>query len=105
GWNGLATRDITDFDQGRRTETDRVRGGLTYTLRHGLMVGVNAGRESNDLLSLDKRSSSTWGVQANWMPSPRTSLAASYEHRFFGESHSVVFSHRTPRTVWSFVDS
>lgn len=105
GWGLDASRQITDFETGRRTEDDRLRGSLRYAVRHGLVFGVNAGRESNDYTSVDKRSSTTWGANATWTPSPRTSLAASFEHRFFGKAHSLVFSHRSRRTVWSFADT
>jgi uncharacterized protein (PEP-CTERM system associated) len=41
----------------------------------------------------------------DWTPTERTQLSVTSEQRFFGNSHSISFEHRTPRTVWKYTDS
>jgi uncharacterized protein (PEP-CTERM system associated) len=105
GWSADASRQISDFSEGRHTESDRLVGALSYSGVPDFVLRLSAGRESNDLITIDKQSSSTWGLQTTWSPSVRTTLRADYEHRFFGSAHVLSFVHRSPRTVWTFVDS
>jgi uncharacterized protein (PEP-CTERM system associated) len=66
-----------------------------------LRLGAHVGRERTDLAVLGGESLAIWGAQVEWLPTERTSLAATVEHRFFGTAHQLQFSHRTPRTVWA----
>jgi uncharacterized protein (PEP-CTERM system associated) len=63
------------------------------------------GHESNNFVSLDKKGHNISGLGVDWRPSERTTASASIERRFFGNSHSVVLEHRSPRSVWSFRDT
>jgi len=105
GWTADASRFINDFDQGRRTESDRINGGLTFAFNPELMVSVNGGRESNNYQFSHKAIYTTWGYGVNWRPNERTRFSFDSENRFFGKSHSLVFEYRTPRTVWNYTDS
>jgi len=44
---------------------------------------------------------SRWGVGFDWTPSPRTYLAATAGHRFFGGAYYADFRHRTRIANWS----
>jgi uncharacterized protein (PEP-CTERM system associated) len=101
GWFAEASHQTSDFKAGRRTFDERVRLGVTTLIGTDLRLGVTAGRERTDLRVLGGASNDTWGLQADWSPSPRTALAANFEHRFFGDAHSVRLTHRTPNTSWA----
>lgn len=105
GWALRASRDINDYRFGRRTETD----SATLTLRAApstqLELSATGGAESTDALSLEKRSSRRHGFGLEWRPAPGTRLALEREQRYFGRSHSLILSHQTPRSVWTYSDT
>ena len=98
-------RNVSDYAGGRKTTQDVLRATLNYRPQPDLRLFVNAGKERNDVQTLDQRLSDTWGGGATWQPTVRTQLAAQYEHRYFGPSHSVSLSHRLRRSIISFTDS
>ena len=104
-WTADASHTVSDFRAGRRTFDTRLRAGVTYLLSREFKVGLTAGTERTDILSLDGESYNTWGLQGEWMPTERTSLSANVEKRFFGNAHSLRFAHRTPNTAWAVSDS
>lgn len=105
GWGIDASRQKTDYNAGRSTEADTLKGTLTYTVFPQLNLSVSGGQEANNYTSVNKQSSFTSGVGVNWIPSENTRLSASRQSRSFGESHSVNFDYRTARTAWRFSDS
>ncbi|GHU35234.1 hypothetical protein AGMMS50256_30080 [Betaproteobacteria bacterium] len=105
GWSLDANSQKDDFEQGRSTESDLVRGTLTYRIVPQLRASLIAGRESNDYTSLNKESHTIKGAGFEWTPTERTLLAASYEDRFFGDSNSITFTHRTPGTAWKYTQT
>ena len=105
GWSANVSSQIIDFDQGRRTESDRINGSLTFAVNPDLKLSTSAGRESNNYQSSDKSGSNTWGYGVNWRPNERTRFSYETDRRFFGRSHSLILEYRTPKTVWSYLDS
>jgi uncharacterized protein (PEP-CTERM system associated) len=105
GWSVDATRQVYDFQEGRRTVDDRLRGILYVSPDPQVRLSLIAGHESNDIVTPDKQSQRTWGAGIDWMPSERTRLSAQRERRFFGNAHALSFEHRTPRSVWKYTDS
>jgi uncharacterized protein (PEP-CTERM system associated) len=105
GWAADASHQVFRFSEGRRNENDRLRLQLNWAIDPQLRAYVTGGREANNFVSFDKKSYTTRGGGIDWFPSERTSVSASAERRFFGNSHTFIFGHRTPRTVWSYVDS
>jgi uncharacterized protein (PEP-CTERM system associated) len=101
GWNAQVVHSETDFLAGRQTFNTQARVGLSYLVGRELRLGVHVGRERTDVAVLGGESLDIWGAQAQWSPSPRTSLSGDFERRFFGNAHHAQFSHRTPNTVWS----
>lgn len=75
------------------------RGMLMYDITPRVQVNATAGRESNDFSGTGQESFTTKGVGANWTPTPRTSLSASYEDRIFGTGYDVSFRHRFARSA------
>jgi uncharacterized protein (PEP-CTERM system associated) len=87
-------------DSGFYQQVGRVRPGVALTRR--LRVGARLGYESNDY-ELSSYSGEVYGAELAWRPTPRTNLTAFLEHRFFGESYGLNFSHRSRRTLWRLV--
>jgi uncharacterized protein (PEP-CTERM system associated) len=74
----------------------RVRPILAATRR--LELSARLGYESNYYFS--RYSGAVYGGGLDWTPTPRTKLSGFVEHRFFGPSYGVDFSHRTRLTAW-----
>jgi len=105
GWVIDASTQKVEFGNGQDNQADRLRGVLTYQVDPQFKVSLIGGREANDYLSVDKESHSISGLGFDWAPTDRTQLSASRERRFFGNSNSINFSHRTAGTVWKYKES
>lgn len=102
GWSLVGSRSRSDFDAGRGSGSTRAYAALSYLLTDlDLQLSGTAGRERSDVASALERSVWTRGLGLNWTPSPRAQLAANWDKRAFGNTHSVSLSYRTPLTVWS----
>lgn len=104
-WSADATRQVIDYSAGRRTEDDRLRAELHFDVDAQLRVSLIDGRESNNYISASKESRRTPGWGIDWRPTERTRISAQREQRFFGNSHTYVFEHRMPRSVWKYRDT
>ena len=103
GWALEANTRQVDYARGKRdNEADLLRGTLTYHYSPQFRVSLIGGWESNDYVSVNKESHTIVGAGFEWAPTERTLLAVSHEDRFFGDSNSISFSHRTPRTAWNY---
>jgi uncharacterized protein (PEP-CTERM system associated) len=102
GWSVDANSQKNEFGQGRDTESDLVRGTLTYHVDPQFRVSLIAGRESNDYASQSKESHNIVGAGFEWAPTERTLLAIFREDRFFGDSDSITFTHRTAGAAWKY---
>jgi uncharacterized protein (PEP-CTERM system associated) len=104
-WSADTSFQVYDYTLGRRTEDDRVRGALHFTVNPQLRLSLSGGIESSNVSSVDKETHSTPGAGIEWSPTERTRLSGQYEKRFFGSSHALSFEHRTPRTAWRYSDT
>lgn len=105
GWSLSATTTTQDYTDGASTHNDVLRGTVAYPVYDSVVLTAIGGTERNDLRTAEKKSYSIYGLQLDWVPSQRTNLSARYEHRFFGNAHSVSFTYRMPRTVLTLLDS
>lgn len=105
GWSLDGYSQTLDFNEGRRTETRRGVATLIYTPVPDIRVSLRGGREYNNILSTELQGSTTYGGGLRWTPSERTNVSAQFDRRYFGNAHSVTFEHRTPQTVWAYVNS
>jgi uncharacterized protein (PEP-CTERM system associated) len=105
GWDINGSRQQVDFGVGGKSQTDRVNLSLFLRPVSELQLGVSAGRESTNIIGTTRRSYDNWGGSVRWTPGPRTNLALQVDRRYFGSSHSLVFSHRMRQTVWQYTDS
>jgi uncharacterized protein (PEP-CTERM system associated) len=97
-WRLSGTYRETDFDD-RDDTRKNVDATVGYRIDARLRVSGSVGYEDNDVQT-DRIDTSgpTWDVGADWTPSPRTSLSASYGDRYFGKTWSGNISHRSRRT-------
>ncbi len=110
GWALNASQTRADNQSSTGNAPQRTTGSyvlsLTYQPDIEWTVSARVGGELNSLRTgtADERST-TWGGGVQWLPGPRTSVNLQFDERFFGRSHSVSFSHRMARTVWTVSDS
>lgn len=105
GWSIDASTQDVDYDRGRDSEADRVRGVLSYQINPQFRLNLIGGVESNNYQSLDMESTTTSGAGFDWSPTERTLLSVSRENRFFGPANTISFSHRTASTAWKYSDT
>ena len=105
GWSLDASSQTISYDTGRDNENDRLRGVLTYQIDPQFRVSLIGGREANNYQSLSKEAHTTKGVGFDWSPTERTQISVSRENRFFGNSNSFSFAHRTEGSAWKYSES
>lgn len=104
GWSIDATHQESDYTAGRRTKTDSVVGTLSYTPHYQWRLFARAGREFSNFTTVEQEGHTTYGGGVTWIPSPRTTLSASADRHYYGDSHSLRFEHRMARTAFSVSD-
>jgi len=102
GWRLEAERSQTRYrnDLQEPVTNDLVRATVDYAVGSDWTLGVHAGRERTSLLPDDPQHT-IFGAQARWQPSPRTTLSAFEEKRFFGKSYRLIFDNRLPHVAWN----
>ena len=105
GWSvdGSAL-NVRNSTVGNRQDA-RISGSLIYDIDPQLHVSIIYGHETTDYASSTKQAFATPGFGFEWSPSQRTQVSAVKEKRFFGDGHSLIFSHRTPLVAWKYTDS
>ena len=85
------------------TAFERVSATLGYALTRKFRVNATAGQEFNNYISASgsKIDGPFWNAGFTWTPTSRTSVAATYGHRFFGRTYSFNLSERTRHATWS----
>jgi uncharacterized protein (PEP-CTERM system associated) len=84
-----------------KAHDERVSGTVSYEFSSQIHVSAIAGSEVTNFAGR-RSGAKTSGVGLAWSPDARTQFAAVKEKRFFGDSHSVSLSHRTPLSAWKF---
>jgi uncharacterized protein (PEP-CTERM system associated) len=99
-WSVSMSRNNAGYSAGRSTESDQLQSSLSYAVSPQFNLTGTSTSESNNYTSLDKQRFQSAGWGANWSPSERTKVAFAQQNRYFGDSHSLSFDHRTERTAW-----
>lgn len=105
GWGLAATHQRVDFGSGANSANDRINAQVTWAVDVELRLGLTGGRESTDIVGGTSQSYNNWGWTLRWTPSPRTDLSVLSERRYFGNSHSLSFSHRMRRSSLIYNDT
>ena len=103
-WSANASHQTYSYSAGRDNESDRANGLLILTVDPQLRFTLNAGYESSNFSTLDKQGRVTYGLRSDWTPSVRTSVAADFQRRVFGNAYTVSAAYRTPRSAWLYSD-
>ncbi len=74
---------------------------LGYALTRKFRVFGTYGEESNDFLTANHASGTSYSVGFGWAPSRRTNIEASIGERYFGRTYSFLGTHRTQASNWS----
>ena len=83
-----------------KSQDARIRGAISYEISSQFHISAITGREVSNYAGSKNDGTNTSGVGLEWSPGERTQFAVVKEKRFFGDSHSVNFNHRTALTVW-----
>lgn len=102
-WNLAYNSETINYksqQQDTTTEVITANARRLITSTVGLLAKV--GYENYDYREIGPSSKgSTWSAGLDWTPTPRTHLAATAGHRFYGDAYSLDFRHRTRLTTWS----
>ncbi|RIX45468.1 MAG: TIGR03016 family PEP-CTERM system-associated outer membrane protein [Rhodocyclales bacterium GT-UBC] len=104
-WAVDASRQNLDYSRGSKTEAERIRGMLTYSIVPEFRISGSLGTESNNYASRDQESRTTSGYGFDWFPTERTQVSVFKEKRFFGDGHNISISHRLPRSYIRYTDT
>lgn len=101
-----AERNNTRYDNSAQPSItlDEARAVLTYAAGSDLTLGLRAGRDRHNFEG-ETRTDNFYGGELTWKPSPRTTLDAFREDRFFGHAWRLGFDHRQPRVAWRLLTS
>ena len=105
GWTVQATKQNVDFGSGANSSNDRINAQLNWATTDELRLGLTGGQESTDVVGGARRTYGNWGWTLRWTPTPRTDLSVLSERRYFGNSHSLSFTHRMRRSTLIYTDT
>jgi len=75
---------------------------LSYPIHPALGAFLTGGYEKKDYHASSRQPEGRyWSVGANWTPSPRTRLSASFGRRYFGQTYALDAAYRMRNTVWT----
>lgn len=103
GWRLEVAQSLTRYESQAEDEvsTQIARAVIRYAVMQEWIVGLRGGRERTEVVGANLSSESIYGFETRWQPSPRTTLSADWERRFFGNAWDVSFSHRRPLLAWT----
>jgi uncharacterized protein (PEP-CTERM system associated) len=104
-WTVSATTQNSSFDAGKDNSRSSATAGLSYRPDVDLTFSGNAGRERSDLQTGSRQAGPTYGLNAQWTPTPRTSVQGDYQSHDYGDSHTISFNHRFQRSSIRFSDT
>jgi uncharacterized protein (PEP-CTERM system associated) len=79
---------------------EQARLSVGYLIDTDLTAGINVGKERSNDPSTGGQTT-TYGAQADWRPSPRTSFSLFEEKRSFGHAWRLNFDHRRASFGWN----
>ena len=100
GWGLNFNRIETSYGDSQFEEVTEqsLRGTLLYTMTPQVQLRGIVGREDNDYGLGRQERNNIVGAGVDWTPTPRTSISATAEDRFFGTGYDVSVSHRRARS-------
>ena len=101
-WNIAAHKEKITGSRTADTEFASVAATARRLITYNLYLTSSVGYDENDYVSIGGTPNSgvSWTTGIDWTPTPRTHLAATLGKRYYGDSYSLDFSHRTRLTIW-----
>lgn len=103
GWNWDLSSDRQEIADSALAPVTMTSSALTlsFPIDSRLSFITVGGAEKNDYHSADANTQGRfWSVGLNWTPSPRTSVAASVGHHFYGNTQSLNAQYRMRSMFW-----
>jgi uncharacterized protein (PEP-CTERM system associated) len=102
GWNLAYNRQELSSTIGGDSRSQTGNAGLQWRLDPHLNLTANAGYDKFEYPAFNQRTKGpSWSLGFMWAPSARTSVNATFGHRYFGKTGSLLASHRTRHSSWS----
>lgn len=101
-WNLQYVREKVDYETQSDTFAEAISANARQTITTTVGVLAQGGHERYEPgPALPASYGPSWAAGLDWVPSPRTRLAATFGERFFGHTYYLDFRHRTRLTTWS----
>lgn len=105
GWQVRVSQATQRPQQGLRTQTDRASLSANWRPDTDWQFHAQLGRERSNVRRLGVERGATYGLGANWSPTPRTMVSAKWDHRVFGRTYSLALNQRFRRATISLSES
>jgi uncharacterized protein (PEP-CTERM system associated) len=103
-WSGAYSRQDIESTGGEFPERtiETIAANIQYKLLPTFALVATIGYDDNTYGSTRGSTSGRfWNAGANWAPSTRTHLHATFGERYFGNTYSLDAAHRTRLTTWT----
>jgi uncharacterized protein (PEP-CTERM system associated) len=101
-WDLAYNSETIHYDTQQDTDTEVISANARRLITSTVGLLAQVGHDyykSGDIIPASEGTS--WSAGFDWTPSPRTRLAATAGHRFYGDTYLLDFKHRTRLTTWS----
>ena len=107
GWGVNYQRNETSYGDSQIEDVieESARATLYYTLTPQVTLRGTAGREANDYGAGRRERYTIYGGGFDWSPTPRTTISATVEDRFFGTGYDASIRHRWARSSFQLAAS
>ncbi len=103
GWGLRLGGDRTQYAGKEPVDTRQASASVIVRPDPELQLTLRGGRETASQGDVaQSQSTSAYGAGLVWVPTPRTTVAADADRRYFGHSGAARVSHRMQRTVFSY---
>jgi len=105
-WNLAYSKETINHESQQDTFTEVITANARRLITPTVGLLAKVGYEDYDDQVIGPASERLlWGAGFDWTPTPRTRLAVTAGERFYGDTYSFDFRHRTRLTTWSAVYS
>ncbi len=105
-WWSMGNTQRSHFKVGNSASKSSLTAGANYRVDVDFSMGASAGLERSNLQTgSNNQAGPTAGFNAQWTPTPRTSLQGDYQHHDYGDSHSLSLNHRFQRSSIRYSDN
>ena len=101
-WDLAYSKETINYESQKDTFTEVITASARRLITPTVGLLAKAGYEDYDARVIGPASERLlWSAGFDWTPTPRTRLATTAGQRFYGDTYSLDFRHRTRLTSWS----